>query len=375
MTGIFSYIGGILFSEFFSSLLHGGQIFGLTGYSYLMYSDIPNFFQRAIAHGWPYISIRIEYPVLIGLFVKSMALIGHTLFGYYAASVLALMMLGGIATYLLYLMVPPQSHRKLWLYWIFAPSMVVFSIYNWDLLAIVCVVAAMYAVWKKHDLTAALFLTLGTWAKLYPVLYLLPLFLNQKTNRARAGIAGIFAAVSFALNAPFAFANFSGWAYFFTFNSARISTFDSIWTIFRFLFPGLQNEATINSLSLLIFATWYLAMVWRFRKESLIKSWFLATLIFLMTNKVFSPQYLLWLLPFFVVLPTLSYGKFLTFEFANLGILVLTLTWFFVGQDLAYFYLSIPLILVKYGMMFVFYREMARRKLPYRVLAYEPKAI
>ena len=371
MNALIPYFLGISFTGVFSSLLHGAGIFNLAPYHYLLYSDIPNFFNKAVTAGWPYINSQIEYPVLIGLFVRAMGLLGRTLAGYYTVSSLFIILLSVGATYLLFLTVRQPERKKIWRYWIFAPSMLIFSVYNWDMLAVFCVVAAMYAIWKKHDLVAVLFLVLGTWAKLYPVLYILPLIMRQETKRAQMNLALIAIAVTTAINLPFALGNFDAWAYFFTFNSGRISTFDSIWTVIRWIFPSLQNAQAISVLSLLIFAGWYFWMIWKFRGESILKSWYLATLIFMMTNKVFSPQYLLWLLPFFIVLPAPRYSKFLIFEFSNLILLGLTLTWFFAGRDMSYFYLSVPFILIKYGMMFDFYRDISWRKLSYRVLPYE----
>lgn len=371
MNALIPYLLGISFTGIFSSLLHGAGIFNIASYHYLLYSDIPNFFNKAVTAGWPYLNSQIEYPVLIGLFVRAMGLLGKALPGYYIVSSLFLILLGIGATYLLYLAIRVSERKKLWQYWVFAPSMLVFSVYNWDLLAVFCVVAAIYAVWKKQDLAAVLFLVLGTWAKLYPVLYILPLLMRQETRRAQAGLALAAVTLTAVLNLPFALGNFDSWAYFFTFNSGRISTFDSIWTVIRWILPSLQNAQIISALSLLIFASWYFWMIWKFRKESMLKSWYLATLIFMMTNKVFSPQYLLWLLPFFIFLPAPSYRKFLIFEFSNLILLGLTLTWFFAGRDMNYFYLSVPFILIKYGMMLDFYRETSWRKLSYRVLPYE----
>lgn len=368
MNGAIFYIFGTVFSGIFSSILHGIEIFKIAPYHYLLYSDIPNFFGKVAIAGWPYVNSRLEYPVLMGLFMKFTALIGGDLRGYYIANTVFLIALAGACVFIFQKMLRPEEYEKLWKYWIFAPSMLVFSVYNWDLLAISCVVAAMYLTWKKRDFSAAFFLALGTWAKLYPVFYFLPLLLRQENWRKRTNIILIAAAVTLTLNLPFAIANFDSWAYFFTFNSGRISTFDSIWTVLRWGFRGLQDEKVINSLSLAIFAFWYFSAMWKYRKESIFKSWHMATLIFIMTNKVFSPQYLLWLLPFFVVLPSPKYWKFLMFEFSNLIILILTLSWFFVGQDLNYFYASVPFILIKYGLMFDFYRDIAWRKLKYGTL-------
>lgn len=370
-SGLFTYLAGINLVQVFSSLLHGAGIFKIAPYSYFLYSDIPNFFTKASAPGWPYVNSQIEYPVIIGLFIRAMGLLGGTLRGYYIASSVFLLLLAVFSTFLLYKIVRPEDRKKLWHYWILSPSMLIFGIYNWDMLAIVCVVTAIYLVWKKQDLWAVVFLTIGAWSKLYPVLYLLPLLLKQNKWRDRINIILVAGAVTLAVNLPFAMANFDFWSYFFTFNSARISTFDSIWTVFRSIFPGFQDEKIINFLSLSIFSIWYFWMVWKYKNESVLKSWYLATLIFLATNKIFSPQYLLWLLPFYVVLSAPDYRKFFALEISNLVILSLTLTWFFVDKNLSYFYMAEPFILLKYAMLIALYFEMARRKLLHRVLPYE----
>ena len=130
--------------------------------------------------------------------------------------------------------------------------MLFFMTYNWDFIAIAFVVIAFCLIQKNQKYLAAFFLALGALSKFYPVIYLLPLLLQEKKPAEWLKIVGIFGLTVLLVNLPFMFLNWNGWAYFFTLNSLRNSNPDSIWTIFRFVFRGL-DAGTINKLSLFLF--------------------------------------------------------------------------------------------------------------------------
>jgi uncharacterized membrane protein len=115
-------------------------------------------------------------------------------------------------------------------------------------------------------------------------------------------ITGVFAGTALIVNGPFMLLNWAGWYHFISFNSQRDPNVDSIWGVLSAAAPQL-TAAQINATSLVLFAAGYLFVLWRFRHESAVRLCFLAVLLFLLFNKVFSPQYTLWLLPFFVLLP------------------------------------------------------------------------
>lgn len=360
-----------------------------------IYSDVLGFYERAAAPGFPYISKSMEYPVLTGLFIEGAARIGGSRVGYYAVSVVALLVFALGATLLLYkCKIASADGRRLrngalLRYWIFAPSMLVFATYNWDIIAVFFSIAAFYFVTPcrgegpqtNADRTpmsrkprlglAAFFLALGFSAKFYPALYLLPLLLTTTSWRERAKLVGIFALTAFAVNLPFMLTNIDGWSYFFTLNSARNSNPDSIWTLFRYFFPSL-TVPQINYFSFALFAAGYLyiarRMFWSskdrlystlvelrsFDDQKLTHTLFfnrcfLATLLFLVTNKIFSPQYILWLLPFFVLLPVARRRQFYVLESANLATFFAILPWFFFGNDIFYFYLASPFVVLRHA--------------------------
>ena len=127
----------------FSTAFHG---LGLTGFApwHVVYTDVMGFFDQLKVPGFPYISKQIEYPVLTGVFMQLMFYIGVGKAGYYFVSALFLGALVLISTYLLWDMLPPERRSRFWVYWVFAPSMLMFLVFNWDIIAIFFTIMAIY---------------------------------------------------------------------------------------------------------------------------------------------------------------------------------------------------------------------------------------
>ena len=266
------------------------------------YSDIEKFYDIAVQPGLPYIDKMIEYPVLTGLLIHVAALVGQSYAGYYLVTSIILISSAVIATWFLCKTSPGNNLLELFIYWVLAPSMFVFLIYNWDMLAVLFVVIALYFVKRDRVCCASLFLALGFCSKLFPLLFLLPLLMTRKRPGEWLRIGGIFAGAALLINGPFMLLNWEGWYHFVSFNSQRNPNIDSIWGVIGAAAPQL-TAAQINAISLVTFAAGYLFVLWRFRQESTVRLCFFSLLVFLLCNKVFSPQYTLWLLPFFVLLP------------------------------------------------------------------------
>lgn len=328
---------------------------------HIFYSDIVPFFEKAVAAGFPYIDRTIEYPVLTGLFVYLMGILGGTHMGYYIATSIFLIAFAGAATHILLRFQKWLPVRETLLnFWIFAPSMLIFLIYNWDIIAVFFVTAALYMIQRKNYYAAAFFLALGFSSKFYPVLYLAPLLLAQKERVRQLITIAVFGATALAINGFFMIASMQNWSHFFVFNQLRPPNPDSIWTAVQFL-TGPLDVTTINNLSFILFVVGHGIFLWRFRNIHPLFLSFGVTIIFLFFNKVFSPQYILWLLPFFVLLP-IKRRWFYALEFSNLLALFAALAWVFLGKEPLYLWLVLFFVVVRHLALFAVFMQVAGRK-------------
>jgi hypothetical protein len=134
------------------------------------------------------------------------------------------------------------------------------------------------------------------------------------------------------LNAPVAWVSFDGWAHFLRFNATRPVDWGSLWSAGCQTFgAGLCGDVPlVNTLALAAFlAASTVAWILVTRTAPAIPRWqlgFPLVVIFFLTNKVYSPQYSLWILPWFaLVLPNVR--LFLAYEAVDIGIYVTTFGW------------------------------------------------
>jgi len=285
---------------------------------YIAYNDVWAFYGKATEPGLPYIDKLIEYPVITGFFIHFMGVLGQNYAGYYFQTSLFLILFATVATYILYQILEKKDEMRLVIYWILAPSMFFFLIYNWDIITVLLVIIAFYTIKQDKIYLASLFLAFGFSSKFYPIIYLLPLLLKKKEIAEWVKIIGVFGVTTLIINLFFMVSNFEGWYYFFSFNSLRPPNPDSIWRVINFFLHYWLSVSQMNMLSLCLFATSSIILMWKFRRESTIKLCFIMTLVFLLFNKILSPQYSLWLLPFFVLLPQLEKRVFYALELSNL---------------------------------------------------------
>ena len=172
--------------------------------------------------------------------------------------------------------------------------MVLFGVYNWDIIAVMFSVLALYSFHKKQYAWSAILLGMGFNAKLFPAV-LLPIMLIKANPGQRIKMAFAFFAVFLALNIYFVIDSFEVWKVTYTFHSLRSPNIDSIWS-----FTGLAT-GTINVLSALLFLAAYIALLFSHKRYGIFELGFASLLLFLSFNKIFSPQYIMWLLPFFVL--------------------------------------------------------------------------
>jgi uncharacterized membrane protein len=267
----------------------------------------------------------VEYPVLTGLLIWAGAIWANTDGGYLLGSALLMAPFGLATAWLL-----GRLTRWRALVWALGPPVVLYAFHNWDLPVVACAVAAVYMVhgWRSprplvdRATVAAVLLGLGFAFKLYPGAFLLPLSLYVLTasrpgrldwlGALRVPVAAVVTVV--LANLPFAVVGYEGWRASFAFQANRMVdvTTNSIW--FWGFRPNSEPDdeafqATMDWLSptlvLLSFAVAAAVGWWRWRRDG-VYPWVAVSAAmlcgFLLLHKVHSPQYTLWLLPFFALI-------------------------------------------------------------------------
>ena len=280
----------------------------------------------------------LEYPVLTGLFAWFPALFVDGDGSYLRLTALLLAPFSFLTAWLLAKMVRWRA-----LLYALAPPLVWYSFHNWDLLVVAATAGAFYAWWRERYAWAGVWLAVGASLKFWPLFFLLPLLLDRwmhgdraQAGRALAAFSGVFA----VLNGFFLIASPRGfWApYAFQQERAADITSNSIW---YWGFPSLTTD-DLNTLVpiLLVMGTAVACGVgwWRARGEGmypLIQVCAAILAVFMLTNKAHSPQYALWLLPFFCLL-RLRWGWWVGYMLVDLCMYVGLFRWYYAlseGRD------------------------------------------
>ena len=283
----------------------------------------------------------VEYPVLTGLLMWLGAMFAHNDGEFLLYSALLMAPFGLATGWML-----AKLARWRALAWDLGPPLFLYAFHNWDLPVVACAVAAVYVVhgWRTHRslrqraTIAAVLLGLGFAFKLYPGAFVAPLMLYVFTAGRRdwwgALRVGLVATATVVLvNLPFALVGYDGWRASFTFQELRKVdlTTNSIW--FWGFRPDSEptNEAFQRWVSwlspTLVIASFVVALavgLWRWRRSGSYP-WIAVSAAmlcgFLLLHKVHSPQYTLWLLPFFVLL-RVHWGWVVAYLVADLAMYV-----------------------------------------------------
>lgn len=313
-------------------------------YNRLCYSDVAALYgsgdrDRGLAEDrFPYVDGENEYPVLTGLAMWGAAVPAGSYTSFFNWTALMLGAAALVTAGMLQRLAGPRA-----LLFALAPTLAIYAFMSWDLVAVALATAATLAFLRGRDTSAGMLIGLGTAAKLYPALLLLPFVVGRlresrgeaayrvlsgrpDDRRARAArLAGWAAGVWAVVNLPFAILGFERWSEFFRFNAARPADWDSLWYIASRHLEFRWDPGVVNGLALAAFVG--VAMIlWlstgrRLPPGDLWKLGFPLLVAFLLTSKVYSPQYGLWLLPWFALaLPNV--WLFAAFQVADIAVFV-----------------------------------------------------
>ncbi|MGE2835517.1 glycosyltransferase family 87 protein [Mycobacterium sp. SMC-4] len=209
--------------------------------------------------------------------------------------------------------------RRIWDAALVAGSpIVIFQIFtNFDALATAFAAGALLAWARRRPVLAGVLIGLGVAAKLYPLLLLVPLaLLAIRAGRLRevGKTAGAAVVAWLVVNLPIMLLFPRGWSEFFRLNARRGDDMDSLYNVVKSFTgwqgfdPGLgfwEPPSVLNLFSATLFAAGcvaigYIALTAP-RRPRVAQLAFLVVAVFLLTNKVWSPQFSLWLVPLAVL--------------------------------------------------------------------------
>ncbi|HEX2904946.1 MAG TPA: glycosyltransferase 87 family protein [Jatrophihabitans sp.] len=329
-------------------------------YTHMCYSDvIPLWSAEGLDKGQvPYRDHAVEYPVLTGGFMYLSAELTHgwtslahsgwlpgtsdtIMFG-----VITCALLGICGLIAVYATAGAAGRRRFWDAGLFAasPLLIFHAFSNWDLLAMAFASGALWAWAAKKPILAGVLIGLGTAAKLYPVFLLFPLALLAWRSRLWRPVVGaaVAAAVSWlAVNLPIALAWTDGWKEFYSFSESRPAEASTFWAMLNHYFPDQFSSpsggwtppgaAVAVVLLLALAGVGWLALSAPARPR-LAQLAFLTVTAFLLTTKVWSPQYSIWLVPL-LALARPRWRIAIVWQISEIAVWVATLLWLLAGSD------------------------------------------
>jgi uncharacterized membrane protein len=220
-----------------------------------------------------------------------------------------------------------------------APVLALTALVNWDLPAVVLVAGALWAWSRDRPVLTGVLIGLGTATKLYP-LFLLGGVLVIAWRRRQLGtfvLTSASAALAWLLvDLPAMLTGFAQWKVFWTFNSDRGADLGSLWLVAAQAFDLDITPHTVNVVSIVFFGAWCAAVlavgVLARRTPTLAELGLLVLVGFLLVNKVYSPQYVLWLLPL-AVLAVPRWRDQLVWQ--GTEVLYFACVWWYLGGQLA----------------------------------------
>lgn len=300
-------------------------------YTSFCYNDIvPLYGGRGLDQGgFPYayswqegdLTRYMEYPVLAGMFQGLMGWTSRVTYpigeffgvadaGWYfgvTALVLSCIWIGTVY------MVFQLTGNRAWDTMLMAasPLVVIHAFTNWDIPSIAFMVGALFAVTRGKNWLAGILIGLGTAFKLWPLFILGAFFVLAARNKKWAPFGAMFGGTVISwlvVNVPVALKYPDAWREFFRLNEERGAEWTTIYALIdRYAENGLTPEF-LNSFTLPAFLLGCAAIGifgLRARREPRVAELiYLIVMAFLLINKVWSPQYSIWLVvPALLALP------------------------------------------------------------------------
>ena len=264
-------------------------------YQHGCYTDITGLYEvRGFAvDAWPFGAGEksLEYPILSGIGIWIISLLTRDgsdgLLQFFHWNLFVISLAYGVLVYQL-----AKLDKQNALLFAFSPAVISALFINWDIWAITPLLIALILLSRQRYWLSGIALAISISVKFFPIIFVIPVLLSLAGKRAgRISFFKGLMLASFIVNLPFILFQFDGWAKFYIFNFKRDIDFGSIWYLVSLKGSWISG---INWLITPLVITLLVATYWRYR-NNLFGSIFLSSVIFFTLNKVYSPQYVLWL--------------------------------------------------------------------------------
>jgi uncharacterized membrane protein len=275
-------------------------------------SDLPNFYSLHFGdglHQWPYSTSKhfangetinpVEYPAITGLimwlfsfFVKPAQ---FAWVDYFRLTASVQVLVFALTVYL----IQKLANRKLAIIFAISPAVLYSLNRNWDIWAISTMLIALYLFHKGKETQSAIWLAISIAVKFFPLVALLPVGIFYLRNkRLKDGLCFLLITTFawFAINLPFILINYKGWLYFYEFSYKREIGSASFFEVTNLAGFGLPSTKPVfYGLNLLALG---LVALYLLRSKSVIgaaEGTFFTMFAFILFNKQYSMQYVIWL--------------------------------------------------------------------------------
>jgi uncharacterized membrane protein len=294
---------------------------------YGQFSDIRGFYGMRFMdgqHHWPYDEytkadggtlLPVEYPAITGVAIWLLTFItpatGIPLLNYFGLNVVIHACFFAATGYY----IKKLTNNSTAYLFVLAPACFMALNLNWDMWAVLPMVASIYYFEKEKRTVSAVLLGIAVAAKFFPVILLLPIgiyFLKGKQFKIGFRYFGIVLASWLAFNLPVMLISFDGWKYFYTFSFNRGLGDGSIYSVLGKLGLGqVYSNPLYYLLNLALFGLLVLFLIKSKTNPPLIQTAFLTMFCFTFFGKQYSMQYVLWLAPLAVLTITTLPRKYI----------------------------------------------------------------
>jgi len=290
----------------------GAAILAIIQNSYGQFSDIRGFYGMHFADGqhlWPFSTHTlqgateamhpVEYPALTGLimwfFSFFVAPAQFAWVDYFRLTASVQVLVFALTVYF----IQKLTNRKLAIIFAISPAVLYSLNRNWDIWAIATMLIALYLFHKGKEIQSAIWLAISIAVKFFPLVALLPIgviYLRNKKLKDGLRYLAITGIAWFVINLPFMLIDFKGWLYFYEFSYKREIGSASFFEITNMAGIGVPStKPFFYALNLLALA---LVALYLLRSKSVVgaaEGTFFTMFAFILFNKQYSMQYVIWL--------------------------------------------------------------------------------